>query len=99
MQFGHPDPALNIICRCEEITESTIVESLHRGIPLTCTDSVKWRTRAGMGVCSGVRCRPLVCQIMSRELSLSSEDPGKIPKTVVGQYVPQRLMKTELGKL
>jgi glycerol-3-phosphate dehydrogenase len=49
-----PDPAKNIICRCERVTEAEIRDALDRsfgtsGGRLTATDSVKWRTRAGMG--------------------------------------------------
>jgi glycerol-3-phosphate dehydrogenase len=95
--FEHSHPELNIICRCETVTESTIVDSLRRGIKIQCTDSVKWRTRAGMGECGGARCRPLVCQLIAKEQGLAH--PENVPKQVIGQEIPQRLMKYELGRL
>ena len=97
LRYEHSDPELNIVCRCEGITESTIRESMMRGLPIRCTDSVKWRTRAGMGVCGGVRCRPHVCELIAEENNLP--DPAKVPKNVVGQPTPLRLVKTELGRL
>lgn len=95
-QFSDKDPDLNIICRCEGVTESTIRDCLNRSIPITCTDSVKWRTRAGMGQCSGVRCRPLVCELIAEKTGL---DATEIPKSVIGQDLPTRLNKIELGRL
>ena len=55
LRFEHPEPEKNIICRCEYVTETTIRDCLKRGLPLEATDSVKWRCRAGMGFCGGVR--------------------------------------------
>ncbi len=43
------DPTKNIICRCEKVTESEIIDAMKRGIPVKSTDAIKRRTRAGMG--------------------------------------------------
>ena len=40
-----------IICRCQEVTEQEIIDSVHEGA--TTVDSVKRRTRACMGLCQG----------------------------------------------
>lgn len=97
LRFEHAsEPEKNVICRCENVTESTIKDCLHRGLPIEASDSVKWRCRAGMGFCGGVRCRPLVCEIMGKELGL---DAAAIPKAVPGQEATQRLVKQELGRL
>lgn len=56
-----------IICRCEQVEEKTIVDCLHRGIPVLSVDGVKRRTRASMGYCQGDFCRPRIKAIMERE--------------------------------
>jgi len=53
----------NIICRCEEITEEEIRESVRNGA--TDVDAVKRATRAGMGLCQQHTCYRLVAQIIS----------------------------------
>ena len=57
----------NIVCRCEVVTEAEIVEAIHRPVPAMSIDSVKRRTRAGMGRCQGGFCLPRVASIISRE--------------------------------
>ncbi|MDO5146765.1 MAG: NAD(P)/FAD-dependent oxidoreductase [Eubacteriales bacterium] len=56
-----------IICRCEQVEEKTIVDCLHRGIPILSVDGVKRRTRASMGYCQGQFCRPRIKAVMERE--------------------------------
>jgi glycerol-3-phosphate dehydrogenase len=75
-----PNPRKNIICRCETVTEIEIVDSLHRGIPVTGTDGVKKRTRAGMGFCQGRFCEPRVAKLISRELHIPIEKVGRRSK-------------------
>ncbi|KAJ3277172.1 hypothetical protein HDV01_000224 [Terramyces sp. JEL0728] len=43
--IDNDDPALNIICRCEKVTEAEIVDAIRRPIGGRDTDSVKRRTR------------------------------------------------------
>ena len=57
-----------IICRCEQVTEGTIIDAMHRGIPVTTIDGVKRRTRTGMGWCQGTFCRPRVAAVMEKVL-------------------------------
>lgn len=63
-----------IICRCENITEGDIVDSIHREAGATTVDGVKRRCRAGMGRCQGGFCGPRVQEILSRELSRPLEE-------------------------
>lgn len=56
-----------LICRCQQVDEKTIVDCLHRGIQVTSVDGVKRRTRASMGYCQGMFCRPRIKEIMERE--------------------------------
>ncbi|MGI6215999.1 MAG: NAD(P)/FAD-dependent oxidoreductase [Coriobacteriales bacterium] len=56
-----------IICRCEEVSEAEIVAAIHSPIQAYTTDSIKWRTRAGMGRCQAGFCLPLVAGIIARE--------------------------------
>ncbi|MDD4507850.1 MAG: NAD(P)/FAD-dependent oxidoreductase [Eubacteriaceae bacterium] len=63
-----PSAPDKIICRCEQVTEATIVDAMSRGIPVTTIDGVKRRTRAGMGFCQGTFCRPRVAAVMEQVL-------------------------------
>lgn len=57
-----------ILCRCEQVTEATVIDAMNRGIPVTTVDGIKRRTRAGCGWCQGTFCRPRVAEVMSRIL-------------------------------
>ncbi|MGM0414033.1 MAG: NAD(P)/FAD-dependent oxidoreductase [Bacillota bacterium] len=59
------DPAKNIICRCETVTEAEILEALNRNITIKTTDAIKRRTRAGMGNCQANFCRSRVKQLLA----------------------------------
>lgn len=61
-----------IICRCEDITETEVMEAVERGA--STADEVKRLTRAGMGHCQGRTCRRLVNQILARKLGQKPED-------------------------
>lgn len=54
-----------IICRCEEISRGEIIDALKSPLEISDLDSVKRRTRTGMGRCQGGFCTPLVMQIIS----------------------------------
>ena len=58
-----------IVCRCESVTEAEVLEAIRRGAKDI--DSVKRRTRAGMGRCQGGFCSPQVLLLLSRELGIS----------------------------
>lgn len=53
-KIDHQDPSKNIICRCERVTEAEIVDAIWRPLGAKDTDSMKRRTRAGMGSCQGI---------------------------------------------
>ncbi|MCB2291113.1 FAD-dependent oxidoreductase [Clostridium sp. CS001] len=86
------NPAKNIICRCEQVTESEIVDAIHRNIPINSTDAIKRRTRAGMGVCQGNFCEARVKHIISRELNIMED---KV--TVRGDGVSKAPTKVEIS--
>jgi len=56
----------NIICRCEEISETEIREAI-RDFELKTVDEVKRLTGAGMGLCQGRSCEPLIKRILAQE--------------------------------
>ena len=64
----------NIICRCENITEGEIVDSIHRNVGATTVDGVKKRCRPGMGRCQGGFCGPKIQEILARELGEKMEE-------------------------
>jgi NAD(P)H-nitrite reductase large subunit len=51
------------ICRCEDVTLGEIDDAIDEGARTV--SEVKWRTRAGMGLCQGKTCRRLVAQLIS----------------------------------
>ena len=66
-----------IICRCEQVTESEILQAIRRPVGAKTIDAVKRRVRAGMGRCQGGFCSPLVIEILSRELGIPEEEIRK----------------------
>lgn len=63
-----------IICRCENITEGEIVDSINRTLGATTVDGVKRRCRPGCGRCQGGFCGPRVQEIIAREKNMKIED-------------------------
>jgi len=69
------DPAYGkMICRCENVTEAEVLDSIRRPAGARTVDGVKRRTRAGMGRCQGGFCLPTVVGILSKELGIEKED-------------------------
>ena len=66
-----------VICRCEQVTEGEIVESIRRPLGATTLDGVKRRCRPGSGRCQGGFCGPRVLEILSRELGVERESIAK----------------------
>lgn len=52
-----------VICRCEEVMLSEIIICIENGIKTA--KELKLKTRAGMGICQGRTCRPLLEQTVS----------------------------------
>ncbi|MGL4848732.1 MAG: NAD(P)/FAD-dependent oxidoreductase [Clostridium sp.] len=63
-----------VICRCENITEGEIVDSINRTLGATTIDGVKRRCRPGCGRCQGGFCGPRVQEIISREKNMDIEN-------------------------
>ena len=55
-----------IVCRCEELTEQKVRDTIRR-FNLRTANEVKRLTRAGMGLCQGRTCEPLIKRIMAEE--------------------------------
>lgn len=66
-----------IICRCESVSESEIIEAIHTNPGARDIDGVKRRTRSGMGRCQGGFCLPYVAEILARELGISIDEVTK----------------------
>ncbi|NLW70777.1 MAG: NAD(P)/FAD-dependent oxidoreductase [Eubacteriaceae bacterium] len=60
-----------IVCRCEHITEGEIIDAINGVIPALSIDSIKKRTRAGMGRCQGGFCGPKIAQIIADQTGAS----------------------------
>ncbi|TNF22570.1 MAG: FAD/NAD(P)-binding oxidoreductase [Deltaproteobacteria bacterium] len=66
------DPAsAHIVCRCEEVTESEVVEAIDQGARTL--DGLKFRVRAGMGRCQGGFCTWRCMELLSERLGLPIE--------------------------
>ena len=63
-----------IICRCENITEGEIVDSVNRTLGARTVDGVKRRCRPGCGRCQGGFCGPRVQEIIARETGTNIKD-------------------------
>ena len=83
------DPAKTVICKCERVTEAEIVDSLNRSLPVTSTQAVRKRTRAGMGHCQGQYCEPRVTRIIARETGMEETSVGRRPWPA-SSLLPQR---------
>lgn len=63
-----------IICRCEQITKGEVLDAIHSKIPSINLDSIKRRTRVGMGRCQGGFCLPNIVKIIAEETKIKGED-------------------------
>ena len=61
-----------IICRCEEVTKEEIVAAIRAGARTLA--GIRKRTRAGMGLCQGSTCMPLIAQILAEETGMPLEE-------------------------
>lgn len=69
MNSENDDP---IICRCEELRRSEIIEAVRAGA--RDLEAVKRRTRAGMGLCQGQSCGRLIARIIAEETGTPFSD-------------------------
>ncbi len=84
-----------IICRCEQVDEATIVDCLHRGIPVLSVDGVKRRTRASMGYCQGAFCRPRIQAVMEREYGVPIDTSTDIQKEGAARVTREEFLAYE----
>jgi glycerol-3-phosphate dehydrogenase len=78
MKIDGDSPGRNIICKCEKVLESEIVDAVHRSLPCTSTQAVRKRTRAGMGHCQAEFCEERVRAVIARETRVpAAEVPGR----------------------
>jgi glycerol-3-phosphate dehydrogenase len=63
---GNPDWG-EMICRCEHVTRAEVVAALRNPFGARTLDSVKRRTRCGMGRCQGGFCGPRIVEILQDE--------------------------------
>lgn len=85
---GNPE---RFVCRCEQVLESTIIESLDRNIDFTSVDGIKRRTRAGMGLCQGGFCKTRVFEYLKERYG----DRAKINTDVEEKHL-SRVNKNEI---
>lgn len=63
-----------IICRCEEISEGEIIDSINRTLGAVSMDGIKRRVRAGSGRCQAGFCTPKTMEILARETGQTMEE-------------------------
>ncbi len=83
-KYGH------VLCRCEQVTEAEILQSIHRGAHTM--DAVKHLTRAGMGRCQGGFCAPFVLKQLANELGIP---PTRVTKNGPGSHQVLKMTKAE----
>ncbi|KYK29487.1 hypothetical protein AYK20_05290 [Thermoplasmatales archaeon SG8-52-1] len=59
-----------VICRCEHVTESEVVNALKNPLNSQTLSSVKYRCRAGMGRCQGGFCTQHIVRIMEEDFKI-----------------------------
>ena len=83
-KYGH------VLCRCEQVTEAEILQSIYRGARTM--DAVKHLTRAGMGRCQGGFCAPFVLKQLANELGIP---PTRVTKSGPGSHQVLKMTKAE----
>ena len=81
-KYGH------VLCRCEQVTEAEILQSIRRGARTM--DAVKHLTRAGMGRCQGGFCAPFVLKQLANELGIP---PTRVTKNGPGSHQILKMTK------
>jgi len=63
----------SIICRCEQITEGDIVNTIQSPMGACTLDGLKFKSRAGSGRCQAGFCTPNLIEILAREKGIRPE--------------------------
>ncbi len=64
---------MKIVCRCEDITEEEIIETIRKYNCQTLNE-LKQILRLGMGPCQGRTCLPIAARILARETEKNMEE-------------------------
>ena len=73
-----------MVCRCETVSEGEILEAIRRAPQALDLDSVKRRTRSGMGRCQGGFCSPRIVELLAEEQGIAFE---QVTKSGKGSYL------------
>ena len=77
------DPTVNVVCKCEKVTEQEIIDACHRSLPIDSTQALRKRVRCGMGHCQGdpnnYDCETRAAAIIARETGLPLNEVGRRP--------------------
>lgn len=83
------DPSFGrIVCRCEQVTEGEILQAIRSPLHPQCVDSIKRRTRAGMGRCQSGFCQVKVAKLLAAEYNKPVNEitlSGEGSELVVGE--------------
>lgn len=63
-----------IVCRCEQITKSEILDAIKNPLGNRSIAGIKYRARAMMGRCQGGFCLPRIVEILEKEFGYHPED-------------------------
>ncbi len=85
-----------IVCRCEEITRGEVLAAL-RQEPTVDPDELKRVSRAGMGLCQGRGCRPIVAGVLATQSGAAFADIPLATYRPPVRPVPMRALATEEG--
>lgn len=66
-----------IVCRCENISEGEIIDSIERTLGAKSMDGVKRRVRQGMGRCQAGFCTPGTIDLIAKHLGVSKDEVCK----------------------
>lgn len=64
----------DVICRCEEVTKSEILQAIHNPLGVHTITGIKYRTRSMMGRCQGGYCQMRVAELIEQELGIAPEE-------------------------
>ena len=81
-----------IVCRCEEVTVGEIRNAIRAGA--RSVNSIKRRTRAGMGSCQSRSCFQHVARILADELGIPLSEIQGVTSRPPIQPIPIKLMRT-----
>lgn len=82
-----------IICRCEQISEGEIVDSIRKVNGAKDLTGIKFRVRPMLGMCQGGFCETEVVKILARELQV---DPSMIKRRGSETFVIKRSMNEKV---